>query len=265
MNDAEAISRARLFVRSQASAFNDLGGIWAPRYRQATFGAFLTEKREGAMAIEAAYRDVKMAFDVFLRANPDRPILLAGHSQGSLHLLRLMKEEIAGTPLADRVVAAYAIGWPVSITADLPALGLPACTRRGQPGCVLSWQSYGEPADPQLVDKAFDAGVGLTGQPRAGTQMLCINPLTGTPQSAADAAQNLGTLLPNSQLSDATIRAGLVPARCDARGHLLIGSPPDLGPYVLPGNNYHVYDYALFWANIRRDATERLDRFRKAR
>jgi hypothetical protein len=27
---------------------------------------------------------------------------------------------------------------------------------------------------------------------------------------------------------------------------------------VLPGNNYHVYDYALFWGAIRRDAERRL-------
>jgi len=26
---------------------------------------------------------------------------------------------------------------------------------------------------------------------------------------------------------------------------------------VLPGNNYHVYDYALFWAAIREDAQRR--------
>ena len=53
-----------------------------------------------------------------------------------------------------------------------------------------------------------------------------------------------------------------VPARCDSRGFLLIGETvPDLGPYVLPGNNYHVYDYALFWANIRADAARRLAAF----
>ena len=30
---------------------------------------------------------------------------------------------------------------------------------------------------------------------------------------------------------------------------------------MLPGNNYHVYDYALFWANIRADAEARLATF----
>ena len=35
---------------------------------------------------------------------------------------------------------------------------------------------------------------------------------------------------------------------------LLIGAAPDVGPYALPGNNYHVYDYNLFWGNVREDA-----------
>jgi len=55
-----------------------------------------------------------------------------------------------------------------------------------------------------------------------------------------------------------------VPARCDLRGFLLIGDNdrlPAMGPYGLPGNNYHVYDYALFWANIRADAERRVAAF----
>ena len=32
----------------------------------------------------------------------------------------------------------------------------------------------------------------------------------------------------------------------------------NLGAYALPGNKYPVYDYALFWANIRADAERRL-------
>ncbi len=28
--------------------------------------------------------------------------------------------------------------------------------------------------------------------------------------------------------------------------------------YVLPGNNYHVFDITLFWANVRADALRRL-------
>lgn len=263
LDDKESQDRAALFVRSQASAFNDIGAIWAPKYRQATFGAFLTTKEDAERALDFAYRDVAAAFDQFVKEAPaDRPIILAAHSQGSLHLTRLLAERIAGTPLAGRIAAAYVIGWPVSLTTDIQALGLPACESAGQPGCVVSWQSFGEPADPKMVTDVYDASVAPDGRSRAGTPMLCVNPLTGNAGDSAEASADLGTLIPNADLTGAELRPGAVPARCDVRGFLLIGeNPPELGPYVLPGNNYHVFDYALFWANIRADAAARLAAF----
>ena len=92
--------------------------------------------------------------------------------------------------------------------------------------------------------------------------MVCTNPLTGNAGDAAPREGNLGTLIPNGDLSDATLQPQAAPARCDERGFLLIGTElPDLGNYVLPGNNYHVYDYALFWSNIRADVEARLAAF----
>jgi len=209
---------------------------------------------------------VKAAFSVFLAQNPGGPIILAGHSQGSLHLMRLMKENVAGKPVAQRIVAAYLAGWPVSLKADLPALGLAACDEAAQSNCILSWQSFAEPADTSLVTQAYARDPGLTGESRAGTPILCVNPLTGTPDSAAPMEANQGTLLltePGSE-DDTRLVKGAIGARCGTgkeAGFLLIGPPPQLGPYVLPGNNYHVYDYALFWANIRSDAEKRLTTF----
>ncbi|MCZ3230209.1 DUF3089 domain-containing protein, partial [Acinetobacter baumannii] len=85
--------------RGQASVFNEAGAIWAPRYRQATFGAFLTDRKAAEEALQLAYGDVQAAFDRFLdEIGPDRPIILAGHSQGALHLTHLLKDRIAGTP-----------------------------------------------------------------------------------------------------------------------------------------------------------------------
>jgi hypothetical protein len=55
---------------------------------------------------------------------------------------------------------------------------------------------------------------------------------------------------------------GLVGARCDGGFLTIEGAIPKLGPYVLPGNNYHVYDYALFWGSIRADAAQRLAAWR---
>lgn len=264
LDNADANDRAALFLRGQASAFNGMGAIWAPRYRQATFGAFLTDKAAARQALDFAYRDVLAAFDAFLTQAGDRPIVLAGHSQGALHLTRLLVDRVAGKPLARRIVAAYVVGWPVSIPADLPRMGLPACARADQAGCILSWQSFAEPADPSLIVDTFDATTGFTGAPRAGTPMVCTNPLTGTAGVAAPAEANLGALIPDADFASATLTPGRVPARCEGRGFLMIGeSPPDFGRYVLPGNNYHVFDYSLFWGNVRADAERRLAAFGK--
>jgi hypothetical protein len=263
LDDSTSADLARTFIRGQASAFNGVGAIWAPRYRQATFGSFLTTKAEAQKALDTAYSDVALAFDAFVEQAPkDRPIILAGHSQGALHLTRLLREKVAGKPIAARIVAVYIVGWPVSVDTDLNAMGLPACATADQTGCILSWQSFAEPADTKLVTGTYDATTGFDGRPRKGTAMLCTNPLTGTPNTTAGAKANLGAIIPNGDLKDGALQVGTIPARCNTRGFLLIGPPPEgIKSYVLPGNNYHVFDYSLFWANVRADAERRLSAF----
>ena len=265
-NSADALTATRLagFLRTEASALADAGPVWAPHYRQAVLGSFLANTPETrAKALQAqdlAYGDVLVAFRIFLDKQPaGSPIILAGHSQGALHLLRLLKEEVAGKPLAARIVAAYAVGWPVSVSADLPALGLPACERRDQARCLLSWQSFAEPADAQAILDVYYQGTGLAGRPRAGTAMLCSNPLTGSIGDAAPASANPGSLVPSATLSAGRLETPGVPARCDPRGLLLIGEAPTGYPaFVLPGNNFHVFDYPLFWQSVRLDAATRV-------
>ncbi|MET0372143.1 MAG: DUF3089 domain-containing protein [Sphingobium sp.] len=261
LDDEEAAATARRFVQGQASAFNAAGDIWAPRYRQANYGAFLTDKPAGRLALDAAYRDVAQAFAAFIKANPDGPLILAAHSQGSRQLLKLLREQVAGRPVAARIAAVYAVGWPISVEADLPALGLPACARREQAHCIVSWQSYAEPADPSAIIDIFGQEDGYTGRPRKGTHMLCTNPITGAFNGAAPASANRGTLDSRDDGKPPHLVTGIVPAHCDTSGVLMIGEPVDMGPYTLPGNNYHVYDYSLFWANVRNDARIRLGIF----
>ncbi len=258
LDDRESRSRAALFVQTQASAFSDLAAVWAPRYRQAAYGAFLLDNKDARAALELAYSDLSRAFDRFLAGiPPGEPIILAGHSQGALHLMRLLREKVAGKPLRSRIVAAYVVGWPLSVTADLPALGLPACRDPNQAGCILSWLSFAEPANPQLVVNSYEGSPGLTGAKRRRDDILCVNPLTGSQGGSAPPAVNGGTLVPTAGLRSATLVPGRVGARCDDGLLILEGSVPQLGPYVLPGNNYHVYDYALCWDAIRDDALRR--------
>ena len=265
-SDAEAVAEAdriaQIYVRGMASPFNAASEIWAPRYRQATMGSFLTEKPEGEQAIKAAYRDVREAFSFFIGSlDEDTPIVLAGHSQGALHLIHLLKDEINGSPIADRLVAAYAVGWPISAAHDLEAMGISACAEASETGCLLSWSSFAEPADPSSVMNAYGNSAGFDGELRGDSPIVCTNPITGTAGASAPASDNLGTLVPDERMSSGELLPGAIPARCDERGLLLIGDPPELGPYVLPGNNYHVYDIPMFWANTQADVVARVRAF----
>lgn len=271
LDHAESQSRAQLFVRSQASVF---GGtrVYAPKYRQAAFGAFLDTGEDATKALNLAYSDVLRAFDRFLAEETSGPIILAGHSQGSLHLTHLLRDRVAKDPaLARRIVAAYVIGWPVSAVADVPRMGLGVCQGATDTRCIISFQSFAEPANTGLISDVYEETMGFTGERRRRRDLLCWNPL-GTPDQAgapgviANFARNAGTLRPtDNSLSDADLVPGAVGAMC-RDGFLTIAGPegklPDLGPYVLPGNNYHVYDYALFWANLRADARQRLASWR---
>jgi hypothetical protein len=264
LNDTATQDRTRIFIKGLASPFASAGEVWAPRYRQASIGAFLTTKPEGQAALDGAYRDVLLAFDAFVaKQQKDRPIILAGHSQGARHLTYLLRDRIAGKPLAKRIVAAYLIGWPISEIHDLPSMGLPACTSPDQIGCIMTWSSYAEPADYNRVVKAYASSRGLDGNARTDSKILCTNPLNGGTGIEAMAEANLGTLKPSEDLSNGELIIKSVPARCDERGFLLIGDPPKLGNFVLPGNNYHVYDIPLFWANMRADTLWRSQQFLK--
>lgn len=259
LDDLDSRRRAGLFVQGMASALNGTAALWVPRYRQAAIGSFLVDKPETRQALAVAHADVLLAFDAFLKQVPaGAPIVLAGHSQGSLHLMHLLQERVKGTPLADRIVAAYAVGWPLSVVHDVPQTGLTGCSSPDQSGCVMSWMSFAEPADADLMLGAYHASPGLDGAAKGTEPLLCTNPLTGGSAPAAPASANPGTLVPSADLKTGHMQPQAVPARCDAKtGLLMIGEGPDVGPFVLPGNNYHVYDYMLFWSAIRADVDRR--------
>lgn len=264
LDDQDANRIAGLMVRTAATPFNSSSQLWAPRYRQATFGAFVTDKPEARQALDLAYRDVSAAFDQFIASIPaGSPFVIAGHSQGGYHLKRLLADKVKGTPLAARLVAAYPIGWLVDQGADLAAMGVPACTAPTQTGCVVSWLSYTDDGDATMMVDAYER---FAGQRPAGSpppRYLCTNPLTGVAGGTAPASANLGAMVPDAKLANGTIKPALVGARCDDKGILRIGSGPEMGPFVLPEGNYHVYDVPLYWTNLRADFARRAAAWQK--
>ena len=122
----------------------------------------------------------------------------------------------------------------------------------------MSWLSFAEPADARMMLDTYRAEPGLDGKAKGTEPALCTNPLNGGAGPDAPGSANRGTMVPSTDLKTGKLTQLGIPARCDAKtGLLMIGDPPDLGPYVLPGNNYHVYDVPLFWSNIREDVARR--------
>ena len=86
--DTQTELRTKLFVQSQASALTSAGQVWAPRYRQAAYGAFLLRSEDAAKRSTSPIATfVRRSINSCKEAPSDAPIILAGHSQGALHLV----------------------------------------------------------------------------------------------------------------------------------------------------------------------------------
>ena len=65
------------------------------------------------------------------------------------------------------------------------------------------------------------------------------------------------SIIPDKDFATARLESAGLSARC-ANGLLLIdGETEGYGRYVLPGNNFHVFDFALFWQPVREDVRAR--------
>lgn len=260
--DAAAPLTAPVLI-GQASVFNGCCRIYAPRYRQASVGALGDEQ---AMAL--AYSDVARAFRYFIEfENQGRPFIIASHSQGTAHAVRLLQQEILQTPLKQRMVAAYLIGGYVPN--NFSELGLPTCDQPRQTGCVVSYNTSqeGRSAARMLIDdKTYWWRGSYKNQSQAPA--ICVNPLTWRQEGAAPARANTGSLPfpqpPFGQVPKtfSTLTAGLTGAQC--RHGLLevdIGrSAPDgfRDRWSFFTGSYHLGDYGVFYNSLRGNVLDRV-------
>lgn len=251
-------------MKFQASVFNGCCRIFAPHYRQASLRAITSNSAPGYAAAELAYSDVARAFDAFLEASDGRPFILASHSQGSIHALRLLQERIIGTPLQKRLVAAYIVG--TALPLQIEALGLPLCRSATATGCVLTWNTVRSGHDDRR--RKQDAVIWWQGkyQPIGGRALVCVNPLDWRVDGATDAAANLGAVYSDGRGRPIPAPVvGLTGAQCED-GLLGVSIPfgerrhfSDL--LSLAGVD-HDFDYSYFYMNIRANALARVRAFR---
>lgn len=230
-------------IRFQASAFNHAGRVFAPRYRQAHFIAYFTKDTASAnKAFERAYRDVRAAFVHYLEnENKGRPIILAGHSQGTNHAERLMDEFFTGKPLKNRMVAAYLIGMP--LRKDRFADIFP-CRDSTDTGCFVSWRTF---------KKGYELPRGLT-----SNKVSVTNPLSWkTNEQFMPATANKGSLFYKFD----KLKKYKMEARV-AKDILWTNKPRFFGSIFLKTRNYHIADINFYYVNIRENAVLRASKFK---
>jgi hypothetical protein len=250
-------------LRTQASAFDACCRVFAPRYRQASSAAFAHMWDDGDLAYGLAYADIARAFETYLlQDNHGRPFILAGHSQGALHVLRLLQERLDGRPEAKRMVAAYVVGIGVSRGVFGRVLKtIPACAKPDQTGCVVTWNTFQEGRDPAGYIAGSEARYVRQFGDGPDKALVCINPLTfdaDIPDAGPDRHLGAVPLTPvaaGGRLASPIAHA--VSAQC-REGVVMISTPGDrvaLAP--LPNGSLHMQDMELFWGNIQADAQAR--------
>ncbi len=258
-----------LVLPNQAAIFNAAGRVFAPRYRQATVWTFTTRRDfdAAARAMELAYSDVERAFDAWARQS-DRPVVIAGHSQGSYHALRLLAERFEGDEsMRTRLVAAYLVGIPLpSDVFERTIPSIPLCAESDQTGCVLGWNTVLERARPSRLARRlpvhYPGGVWET---TAGRRLVCTNPL-GTGEEWSPLEAHRGAVLfvdAAGRPVEPRAEPGLTRARC-VDGVLEIETTVPVryrrDPLARRGD-LHLVDYSLFFLDVRSDVVRRVEAF----
>lgn len=232
-------------IRHQASIFNNIGKIYAPRYRQAHIKSYFHLEQEGSKAILFAYEDVKSAFEYYLKNyNKNRPFIIASHSQGTTHASFLIRDFIDNSNLKDQLIAAYLVGMSVNKSTFK---NIKPCEHEVDIGCFLSWQTYAENILPNdsfndYRDSAF-----------------VINPITWkTDETFSNLEDHQGILMPNFK----KIYRNSVQAKINREKNILwIKKPKTSLLHIKKIKNYHIGDYNLFWFNIRENAKNRTEKY----
>jgi hypothetical protein len=263
--DTKTEENLKWMMANQASVFSSCCRIFAPRYREASIYRYLAAPPEIAgPAMDFAYADVVRAFENFIATrNQDRPFILAGHSQGTTHGMRLLAEKIDGTPLADRMVAAYLIGSRVTNAEAAALKQVKVCDSAEQTGCLVHYAAFGEGAEPGPDYR----------------NLVCVNPLSWrrdgdlTPKD-----KHRGAVAPSGRFqfpffSDRATGVefgplgkpipGLTSAVCKD-GLLILDDmrQTPLARLIIQEWNYHGLDYPAFHMDLRENIRVRIEAYK---
>ncbi len=255
-SDMNAGPEERAVVKSQLARFGSKCRIYAPLYRQVTLTALRANMSGRPMAADRVlgYNDVLDAWKYYLEHdNQGRGVVLIGHSQGSGVLMQLIRNEIDGKPIQDRIVSALLLGMNVAVPKGKDVGGafqkMPLCRAADQTGCVISYVSFRDNVPPP-VNTLFGKVAG------DGMVAACTNPaalgggsgelkayLSAKGRSFSSSAEPKPWVTPEPPIkTDFVTLPGLLTAQCvqNEKGSYLAitvnGNPSDPRTDEIPGD-----------------------------
>ena len=262
INNEDERDLAKGIYKAQASVFEGSANIYAPYYRQMSTGVKLPDDPNVVATDLKEFKlgasDVKAAFKYYIEnLNDGRPFMLASHSQGSMALIELLKDEFGKSEeLRNNLVAAYIIGYTVT-DEDLALAKLEAATSASDTGVVITYNTQSDTSigGPMLLPGAN-----------------CINPLNWkTDGTKADASLNKGAVFFNDSTGELIER---VP--CFAGAYIDMNTGALIATDIQPIQSdeidlknlgrwsnevYHMYDYSFFYENIKENVRKRIDAY----
>jgi len=267
-SDPELRADAAGLLVAQASVYSRHANLYAPFYRQQS-GATqsMTAGNDGKAPFkdplfQPGAGDIERAFDYYVtHLNPHRPFIIAGHSQGTMTLINLMRKRFDDEDLKKRLVAAYLIGYsvPVQELDDYP--WMKPAKGETDTGVIISYNTEGLDAGPSPV---LYPG-----------KVVLINPLNWkTDATPAGPEANLGARFFEDTTGELIEKIPhFTGGHIDEEKSVLIvddmKTPKsdridlvDLGRWS--DGVYHRYDYAFFFNNLTQNVRKRIDAYEMA-
>ena len=227
----------------QASVFNEKANIYAPRYRQAHISMYYEKDSiKKIQAFENAYQDIKKAFQYYLtNHNLGKPIIIASHSQGTTHAIRLLKEFFDKKELSNKLICAYLVG--MGVKKNQYEL-IPICQDSISTGCFVSWRTYREDFQNEVIN-------------RRDTSIVVVNPISWkTTNEIINAENQKGAILYKFN----TVFKHTQNAQAEGNA-LWVSHPKFFGSFFYKTKNYHAGDINLFYVDIREDVSRRINQY----
>lgn len=256
MNTGNPVYRlfARVVTTQHTGVFEGCN-VYAPFYQQVGLEGLKMSSEEYRGYAKDAYLDVRQAFYYYLKYyNNGRPFILAGHSQGSIMLLELMKREFHKQKLMEKLIAAYLIGFSVTARDTETHPQLKIAGGESDTGVIITYNTgttkYNKPL-PIILPGTF-----------------CVNPLNWrTDSEYADKDAHLGAVFLKVGKKPMIERANYTGAYVSQQKNMLIIDEPisirllRLAHIAGAKLAIHSFDYAIFYRNLQRNVKTRIQAY----